>query len=276
VPGVAGLPLGVLRLEHQTTVATRHGRPIPHETDPPDPRGFPRHLRRAQDLGRTAAGPRRVRLAQARGPFDARGEAAGRARAPTLPHDPGGQRRGPGTRSRRSALAAAAPDRIWVADITYLETLEGYLHLAAIEDLFSRAIVGWSMATHLRAELVVDAFDMAHAMRHPGPGLVHHSDRGSQYTSIEFGRRLRESGILPSMGRVGSAHDNAAMESTFGSMKRELEVIFAPVFPTREAARSAVFWWIEVFYNRRRRHSFCGQLAPFEFERRWLTAANAS
>lgn len=173
-------------------------------------------------------------------------------------------------------FAAAAPDRIWVADITYLETLEGYLHLAAIEDLFSRAIVGWSMATHLRAELVVDAFDMAHAMRHPGPGLVHHSDRGSQYTSIEFGRRLRESGILPSMGRVGSAHDNAAMESTFGSMKRELEVIFGPVFPTREAARSAVFWWIEVFYNRRRHHSFCGQLAPFEFERRWLTAANAS
>jgi putative transposase len=175
-------------------------------------------------------------------------------------------------------FAAAEPDRIWVADISYLDTAEGYLHLAAIEDLFSRAIVGWSMATHLRAELVIAAFDAAIANRRPGPGLVHHSDQGSQgqYTSIEFGRRLRESGILSSMGRVGSAHDNAAMESTFGSMKRELEVIFGPVFPTRDHARSAAFWWIEVFYNRRRRHSFCGQLAPFEFERRWLSAATAS
>jgi len=173
-------------------------------------------------------------------------------------------------------FAAPEPDRIWVADITYLETAEGFLHLAAVEDLFSRAMVGWSMATHLRTELVISALDMACANRKPGPGLVHHTDQGSQYTSIEFGRRVRESGILPSMGRVGSAHDNAAMESTFGSMKRELEVIFGPVFPTREAARSAVFWWIEVFYNRRRRHSFCGQLPPFEFERRWLSPAVAS
>ena len=173
-------------------------------------------------------------------------------------------------------FAATRPDRVWAADITYLHTLEGFLHLAAIEDLFSRAIVGWSMASHLRAELVVAALDMATSARHPGPGLVHHSDQGSQYTSIEFGRRLREAKILPSMGRVGSAHDNAAMESTFGSMKRELEVIFGPVFTTREEARAAVFWWVEVFYNRRRRHSFCGQLAPLEFERRWLDSATAS
>jgi putative transposase len=173
-------------------------------------------------------------------------------------------------------FGAAGPNRIWVADITYLETLEGYLHLAAVEDLFSRALVGWSMATHLRTELVTDALDMAWSARRPGPGLVHHTDQGSQYTSLEFGRRMRESGMLLSMGRVGSAHDNAAMESTFGSMKRELAVIFGPVFPTREAARSAAFWWIEVFYNRRRRHSFCGQRAPLEFERRWLSAASAS
>ena len=173
-------------------------------------------------------------------------------------------------------FSAPGPDRIWVADITYLETREGYLHLAAVEDLFSRALVGWSMATHLRTELVIDALDMGWSNRRPGPGLVHHTDRGSQYASLEFGRRLRESGILASMGRVGSAHDNAAMESTFGSMKRELEVIFGPVFETRDAARAAVFWWIEVFYNRRRRHSFCGQIAPFEFERRWTDAATAS
>jgi putative transposase len=169
------------------------------------------------------------------------------------------------------------PDRAWVADITYLDTAEGYLHLAAVEDLFSRAIVGWSMASHLRTSLVIDALDMAWANRRPGPGLIHHTDQGSQYTSLEFGRRLRESEILPSMGRVGSAHDNAAMESTFGSMKRELEVIFfGPVFRTREEARAAVFWWIEVFYNRRRRHSFCHYLAPLEFERSRLPAATAS
>ncbi len=132
------------------------------------------------------------------------------------------------------------------------------------------------MANHLRTELVISALDMACANRSPGPGLVHHTDQGSQYTSIDFGRRVRESGILPSMGRVGSAHDNAAMESAFESMKRELEVIFGPVFPTRQAARSAAFWWIEVFYNRRRRHSFCGQMAPLEFERRWLSPAVAS
>lgn len=168
------------------------------------------------------------------------------------------------------------PDRAWVADITYLDTAEGYLHLAAVEDLFSRAIVGWSMATHLRTELVIDALDMAWSTRQPGPGLIHHADRGSQYTSLEFGRKLRESEILPSMGRVGSALDNAAMESTFGSMKRELAVIFGPVFTTREEARAAVFWWIEVFYNRRRRHSFCDYLAPLEFERRQRAVATVS
>jgi putative transposase len=168
------------------------------------------------------------------------------------------------------SFAAPAPDRLWVADVTYIRTHEGWLYLAAIVDCFSRRVVGWSMADHLRTELVADALEMAIRRRRPGPGLVHHSDAGTQYTSLAFGRRLRQAGIAPSMGTVGDALDNAVAESFFGTLKREL--VHRHSFPTRAAARTAVFDYIEVFFNLKRRHSTIGQLAPAEFERRYAAA----
>jgi len=162
------------------------------------------------------------------------------------------------------------PDRVWVTDITFIATDEGWLHLAAIEDLFSRRIVGWSMAPHIRTELVIDALEMAVANRRPSPGLVHHSDQGSQFTSFAFGRRLRDTGILPSMGAVGTAYDNAVAESFFATLKREL--VDRRRFATRAEARSAIFEFIEVFYNRQRRHSTIGMISPAEFERDYARA----
>jgi putative transposase len=159
------------------------------------------------------------------------------------------------------------PDRIWAADITYWPTGEGFLHVAAVMDLWSRGIVGWAMAPHLRAELVIDAVEMATSRRRPSPGLIHHSDQGSQYTSFSFGRRLRESGILPSMGRTGTPADNAVVESLFDTMK--LELLVGRRYRTREEAKAAIFEWMEVFYNRQRRHSTLGNVSPAEFERRY-------
>lgn len=163
-----------------------------------------------------------------------------------------------------------APDVVWVADITSIMTDEGWLHLSAVEDLFSRRIVGWAMAPHLRAELVIDAVEMAIANRRPAPGLVHHSDQGPQFTSFAFGRKLRESGILASMGAVGTAYDNAVAESFFSTLKREL--CHRVHFRTRAQARSAIFEFVEVFYNRRRRHSTIGMVSPVEFERDYARA----
>jgi putative transposase len=163
---------------------------------------------------------------------------------------------------RRDAL-----DRLWVADITYLPTRSGFLYLAAILDACSRTVVGWSMAGHLRAELVTNALDMAIARRRPAPGLIHHSDHGVQYTSVAFGRRLAEAGIRPSMGSVGDAYDNAVAESFFATL--ETELIDRSDWRTPAEARHAVFDYIEVFYNRRRRHSALGYLSPVDFERRY-------
>jgi putative transposase len=163
---------------------------------------------------------------------------------------------------------APEPDRLWVADITYVPTGEGWVYLATILDCCSRRIVGWSMASHLRSELVVDALEMATSRRRPSSGLVHHSDQGSQYVSLAFTKRLEEAGICGSMGGVGSAYDNAAAESLFATIKREL--VNRHRFPTRGAARAAVFEFIEVFYNRRRLHSSLGYMSPAEFERRFL------
>ena len=177
---------------------------------------------------------------------------------------------GPAPDRVRRAFRTGEPDRIWVADITSIATGEGWLHLAAVEDLFSRRIVGWSMAPHLRAELVIDALEMAISNRRPSSGLVHHSDQGSQFTSFAFGRRLREAGILPSMGAVGTAYDNAVVESFFSTLKREL--VRRERFATRAEARSALFEFIEVFYNRQRRHSIIGMVSPAEFERDYARA----
>jgi putative transposase len=161
-------------------------------------------------------------------------------------------------------FAATAPDRLWTADITYVKTDEGFLHLAFVLDVYSRRIVGWSMASHLRTELVVDALEMAVWRRKPAAGLVHHSDRGAQYTALSFGKRLEEAGIVPSMGKAGCALDNAISESFISTLKCEL--IHQRRFPTREAARSAVFEYLEAFYNRRRLHSSLGYVSPQSYE----------
>lgn len=157
-----------------------------------------------------------------------------------------------------------APDRLWVADITYIRSWEGWLYLSFVLDAFSRRIVGWSMANHLRAELVLDALNMAIYNRRPAAGLIHHSDRGSQYTSVEFGKRLTEAGLLPSVGSVGDAYDNSMAESFVSTLKREL--IHRHSWPTRQSARVAIFEYIEAFYNTRRRHSALGQISPAEYE----------
>ena len=119
-------------------------------------------------------------------------------------------------------FSSDVPDRLWVADITYVRSAEGFVYLAFILDAYSRRVVGWSMATHLRTELVVESLQMAIARRKPAPGLVHHSDRGVQYTSLSFGKRLEDEGLLPSMGRVGSAYDNALADSFVATLKTEL------------------------------------------------------
>lgn len=162
-------------------------------------------------------------------------------------------------------FAAAAPNKIWTADITYINTWEGFLYLAFILDIYSRRVVGWSMATHLRTELVVDALEMALWRRNPDVGLIHHTDRGVQYTALSFGKRLEEAGIVASMGRVGSALDNAISESFVASLKCEL-LLHGHRFLDREAARTAVFDYIEGFCNRVRRHSSLGYLSPSEYE----------
>jgi putative transposase len=166
----------------------------------------------------------------------------------------------------RRRFFATRPDRLWVADITELPTGEGPLYLAAIVDACSRRCVGWSMAENQRTALVLDALDAAIAARHPA-GCIHHTDRGSQYTSLAFGERLAAAGIAISMGSPGTAYDNAMAESFFASL--EVELIDRTRWATRDEARSAVFEWIEVFYNRTRRHSGLEYLSPAEFERRY-------
>jgi putative transposase len=148
--------------------------------------------------------------------------------------------------------------------ITYVRTREGWLYLAFVLDTHSRRVVGWSMANNLRTELVLEAVNMAIYTRRPSPGLIHHSDRGSQYTSVEFGSRLREEGVLPSMGSVADAYDNSMAESFVSTLKREL--IHRHSWPNRQIARSAIFEYIEGFYNTRRRHSALGHLSPSEYE----------
>lgn len=165
-------------------------------------------------------------------------------------------------------FVAARPNALWLADITYVPTLEGYLFLGVVMDMFSRKIVGWSMRDDLKAELVVDALAMAVTRRRPPAGLVHHSDRGSQYASLAFGRTLRESGLIASMGTRGDAFDNAACESCISTLKEEW--IKRHRYQSRDQARLSIFRYLETFYNPRRRHSSLGGISPDQYELRWL------
>jgi putative transposase len=193
-----------------------------------------------------------------------------------------GRRRGTTRRGKRALaedllkrnFAATDVDRVWVADITYVATAEGFLYLAFILDVHSRRIVGWAMESHLRTELVVDALQMAVWRRKPAPGLVHHSDQGVQYTALSFSERLREVGITPSMGRTGSALDNAMAESFVSTLKAEL--VSNLEFPTRQAAKTAIFEYLETFYNTRRLHSSLGYRSPADFEEDRIGEANVA
>jgi putative transposase len=160
---------------------------------------------------------------------------------------------------------ADLPDLKWAADITYVPTAEGWLYVAAVIDLCSRRVVGWSMADHMRTDLVADALRMAIARRSPGPGLLHHSDRGVQYASDDYQRLLAHGGIECSMSGRGDCYDNAVMESFWGTLKTEL--VNHERYQTREQARASVFEYVEVFYNRHRLHSSLGYLSPEQFER---------
>ena len=161
------------------------------------------------------------------------------------------------------AFTATGPDQLWVADITYVSTWSGFLFLAIVLDVWSRRIVGWAMATHLRTELVLEALDMALRQRRP-QGVIHHSDQGCQYTSLAFGRRCELMGVRPSMGSVGDAYDNAMAESFFGTL--ECELLDRRSFRTPVHARLELFRYIEGWYNPRRRHSALGYLSPSNFE----------
>ena len=188
------------------------------------------------------------------------------------------RRRGPRTsqRDRQAERApdlverkftAEAPDRLWVADITYIPTWAGFLYLAVVLDAFSRRIVGWAMANDLRSQIVLDALEMALSRRKP-ESVIHHSDQGRQYTSLAFGSRCREAGVRPSIGSVGDAYDNAMCESFFATLACEL--LDRRRFGSHAEARMAVFRFIEGWYNPRRRHSALGYLSPIDYERRAL------
>jgi putative transposase len=161
-------------------------------------------------------------------------------------------------------FTASGPNRLWVADITYIPTWAGFLYLAVVLDAWSRRIVGWAMATHLRTELVLDALNMAFTQRRPAD-VIHHSDQGCQYTSIAFGQRCREMGVRPSTGSVGDAYDNAMCESFFATL--ECELLDRQRFKNQVEARLAVFEFIEGWYNPHRRHSALAYESPINYER---------
>jgi putative transposase len=162
---------------------------------------------------------------------------------------------------------AERPNRLWVADLTYIPTWSGFLYLAVVLDVYSRKVVGWAMENHLRTELVLAAIDMAITMRRPR-SVIHHSDHGCQYTSYAFGKRCREAGVMPSMGTVGDAYDNAMAESFFATLERE--VLSRRRFKTQAEAKMAIFDWLEGWYNPHRRHSSLGYRSPVNYERQAL------
>lgn len=167
-------------------------------------------------------------------------------------------------------FTVAQPNQVWAGDITYVWTLEGWLYLAVLLDLYSRRVIGWAMSQRVTVELTEQALTMALAKRVPTAGLLHHSDRGSQYAATSYQRLLDEYGLIPSMSRKGNCWDNACIESFFGTLKREL--IHHRHYHTREEAKQEIFEYLEVFYNRQRRHSTLGYRSPAEFEARAAVA----
>jgi len=165
-------------------------------------------------------------------------------------------------------FTVAEPDCVYVSDITYIWTTEGWLYLAVILDLFSRQVVGWSLSNRITKKLVMDAFRMAIWRRRPTTGLIFHSDRGSQYCSNDFQKMLKINGVKSSMSRKGNCWDNAVAESFFGSLKTER--VFFSQYKTRDEARRDIVDYIEMFYNSNRRHSYLGYISPKEFEKLWL------
>jgi putative transposase len=159
---------------------------------------------------------------------------------------------------------AEGPNRLWVADITFIPTWSGFLYLAMVLDVYSRRVVGWAMETHLRTELILAALEMALVQRRP-KGVIHHSDPGCQYTSYAFGKRCQEAGVMPSIGSVGDAYDNAMAESFFATLEREL--LSRRRFRSQAEAKMAVFEWLEGWYNPHRRHSSIGYRSPVNYER---------
>jgi len=222
--------------------------------------GAPRIHFELRTLGVRCARKRVARLMREAGLFGCGGRRR-RARTTIRSHT---ERTPPAPDLVKRNFTPEAPDRLWVADITYVRTWEGWLYLSFVLDTYSRKVVGWSMANCLKTELVLDALNMAIYTRRPSPGLIHHSDRGSQYTSVEFGGRLKEAGLLPSMGSVADAYDNSMAESFVSTLKREL--IHRRSWPSRQMARTAIFEYIETFYNLRRRYSALGSLSPREYE----------
>jgi putative transposase len=170
-------------------------------------------------------------------------------------------------------FSADRPNQLWVADIAFIPTATGFLYLAVVLDAWSRKVVGWSMAAHLRTELVLDALEMAVGQRRPG-GVIHHSDQGSQYTSLAFGNRCREAGVRPSVGSVGDAYDNALCESFFASL--ECELLARRRFASQAEARMAVFSYVEGWYNPHRLHSALDYRSPITYEQEQTQTAPAA
>jgi len=224
--------------------------------------GRPRIHADLVDEGWHVGGKRVARLMRAEG---LRGVSRRKGTITTI----GGDERRPHPDRVERNFTATAPDQLYVADITYIPTWAGFLYLAIVLDVFSRRVVGWRMATHLRTELVRGALDMALWQRRP-TDVIHHSDQGCQYTSIDFGDRCREAGVRPSMGSVGDCFDNAMAESFFATL--ECELIERSRFRDPYEARQAVFTFIEGWYNPHRRHSAIGYVSPIEYEKQYAQA----
>ncbi len=220
--------------------------------------GMPRVRAELADAGVAASRKRIARLMRAAG---LRGVSRRRGLTVTTERN---RRERPAPDLVKRQFAADAPNQLWVADMTYIPTWAGFVYLAMVLDACSRKVVGWAMGEEMTADLVVAALNMALATRKPG-SVIHHSDQGSQYTSLAFGGRCKEMGVRPSMGTVGDAYDNAMAESFFATL--ECELIARRSWKTKAEAKTAVFTWIEGWYNPRRRHSALDHQSPVNFER---------